>query len=242
MMILDELNMIYSRGDMNSLCIGPLSLFIRCKVKHPVVRKIIGETVAEFLNCIVIDVSDKNSTAVQQCLVRSMITCSQGPRWIFKDFDEGWHLENLDLVNVGCEVNSEEVEDTHSLCDDIEEPSGLYTFMVSVVSSILNGIRRMFSYSVTDASSDNTELINEASIKSNNISDSNTPEIEINRIFPTVLELIDCDTPWLKRQLVENLGIDKILVVPRFESITNIIERVDQSFTVTGNTVYLLQA
>merc|ERR1712142_1442700 len=94
MMILDELNMIYSRGDMNSLCIGPLSLFIRCKVKHPVVRKIIGETVAEFLNCIVIDVSDKNSTAVQQCLARAMNTCFQDIhwRWIFKDFDEGWHL------------------------------------------------------------------------------------------------------------------------------------------------------
>ena len=111
--------------------------------------------------------------------------------------------------------------------------------MLNVVSSILNWMRHLFTVLVTDVSSNIPELTNEASKKSNDsILDDNTPVI--NQIFPTVLELIDCDTPWLKRKLVEKLGIDKILVVPNFENITNYIERVDPSFTITGNTDNIL--
>ena len=54
-------------------------------------------------------------------------------------------------------------------------------------------------------------------------------------VFPTVMELLDCDSPWIKKFLIDKVGIDKILVVPKFEEVTKYVEELDDQFTVAGN-------
>merc|ERR1719154_837992 len=56
----------------------------------------------------------------------------------------------------------------------------------------------------------------------------------IHPVFPTVLEPLDCDSPWIKKLLVDKVGIDKILVVPKFEEVTKYVEDLDDKFTVAG--------
>ena len=52
--------------------------------------------------------------------------------------------------------------------------------------------------------------------------------------FPSVLDLLDCDSPWLKKFLVDKAGIDKILVVPKFEDATNHVGNIDNKYTLAG--------
>ena len=57
----------------------------------------------------------------------------------------------------------------------------------------------------------------------------------VHHLFPTVLELLDCDTPWLKKLLVDKVGIDKILLVPKFEEETSHVEKLAPKYTAAGN-------
>ena len=59
-------------------------------------------------------------------------------------------------------------------------------------------------------------------------------------IFPSVLELLDCDSPWLKQFLVDKAGIDKILVVPKFEEATSHLDGMDPKFTLAGEVVFMV--
>ena len=61
-----------------------------------------------------------------------------------------------------------------------------------------------------------------------------TAPIPSHPLFPSVLELLDCDSPWLKKFLVDKAGIDKILVVPRFEDATSHVENIDSKYTLAG--------
>merc|ERR1712142_1030523 len=60
------------------------------------------------------------------------------------------------------------------------------------------------------------------------------PPTSTHPLFPTILELLDCDSPWLKSFLVEQAGIDKILVVPKFEDATSHIGNISNEFTLAG--------
>merc|ERR1712142_972792 len=68
----------------------------------------------------------------------------------------------------------------------------------------------------------------------NNGSLYSLPPPSTHPLFPTVLELLDCDSPWLKSFLVEKAGIDKILGVPKFEEATSHIENISNEFTLAG--------
>ena len=80
---------------------------------HPPVLRVMGETLARHLNCVIIDKKDKEASVVRQCLLRAMISCNQAPRWVFKDFDLGW----LDV-----EEDEEEEMAEAELNEDDESP------------------------------------------------------------------------------------------------------------------------
>ena len=98
---------------MSSPCVGPACIFLRSKVAHPPVLRVMGETLARHLNCVIIDEKDKEASVVRQCLLRAMISCNQAPRWVFKDFDLGW----LDV-----EEDEEEEMAEAELNEDDESP------------------------------------------------------------------------------------------------------------------------
>ena len=58
--------------------------------------------------------------------------------------------------------------------------------------------------------------------------------VKAHEKFPTVLELLECDSPWIKQMLVRNQGLDKILVVPKFEECTSLLDSLDRDFTIAG--------
>ena len=85
---------------MMSPVVGPCYMHLRSKVSHPTVLKIMGETLAKNLNCVIVDERDKGCDIIRQCFTTQsfmsvMFSNRSAPRWIFKDFDIGW-LENYE--------------------------------------------------------------------------------------------------------------------------------------------------
>ena len=71
------------------------------------VLRVIGETLASHLNCVFIDEKDKEVEVVRQCLFRAMISSLKAPRWVFKNFEQGWlEVEEENEMN-----NEDEVPD-----------------------------------------------------------------------------------------------------------------------------------
>merc|ERR1719167_1710057 len=60
---------------------------------------------------------------------------------------------------------------------------------------------------------------------------SNT-NVDVN--FPSVKELLDCDSPWIEEMLTSRLGIDKMLVVPDFKTFTLYMDKIDPTYTIVG--------
>eukprot|EP00092_Neocalanus_flemingeri_P040010 GFUD01043579.1.p1 GENE.GFUD01043579.1~~GFUD01043579.1.p1 ORF type:complete len:435 (+),score=112.83 GFUD01043579.1:35-1339(+) len=149
-------------------CAGPVYIFLRSKVAHPYVLKVMGATLAEYLKCVIISCDDRPAGV---CTVRRRGV--DNTRWVFKDMDgrEGWLGEKS---------------------EDCNEEGGEKDSLYSTAPPPAHGI------------------------------------------FPTVLELLDCDSPWLKKMLIKKAGMDKILLVPKFEEVTKHIEDVGAQFTVAG--------
>jgi len=231
-----QLNEEFAEGTMRSPTVGPTSIFLRCKVSHPMVLKVIGETLAKYLNCVFIDEKDKQVDAVRQCLFRAMISSQEAPRWVFKDFELGW--TEIDQNN---EIELEARES--KICDETqrEEPvqaiSGLFHFVkyfFNNVSGIFKFIWRMVHTEESKYASDDVIEKDEHEHVKDSESIYCIAPTSTHSLFPTVLELLDCDSSWLKSFLVENAGIDKILVVPKFEEAISHVENISNEFTLAG--------
>jgi len=232
--VVSQLHQAFSRGMMSSPCVGPVSIFLRCKVAHPVVLRVMGETLARHLNCVIIDEKDKEASVVRQCLLKAMISCQQAPRWVFKDFDLGW----LEAEEDEDEVPELHDEQEHIGNDEVVATAkfGLFRFVSSIFSFVSGLFSHVFGLSITEEDNQGIEVLDH---------DEDVQEEEhgglyctapqpAHPLFPTVLELLECDSPWLKKFLVDKVGIDKILVVPKFEEATNHIENIEAQFTLAG--------
>ena len=65
--------------------IGPPALFIRVKVDHAVVRKIIGEMLCRYLTVIILDKEDTVQEHVKLMIMRSMYGTDGAQNWIYVD-------------------------------------------------------------------------------------------------------------------------------------------------------------
>ena len=216
--VVSQLHQAFSREIMSSPCVGPVSIFLRCKVAHPAVLRVMGETLARHINCVIIDEKDKEASVVRQCLLRAMISCQQAPRWVFKDFDLGWLEAEEDEDDVP-EFNEEQDLVGN---EEVVAPAkfGLLRFVSSIFSFVSGLFSHVFGLSITKEDNqeieDNDEDVQEEELGGLYF----TAPRSTHPLFPTVLELLDCDSPWLKKFLVDKTGIDKILVVPKFEEAT----------------------
>ena len=104
--------------------------------------------------------------------------------------------------------------------------------MLNSVAGIFKLLWRMVISNETDSASH--DVIEEEEDHKDNESLYSLPPTSTHPLFPTVLELLDCDSPWLKSFLVEKAGIDKILVVPKFEEATSHIGNISNEFTIAG--------
>merc|ERR1719481_543318 len=219
---------------MRSPCVGPASIFLRCKVTHPIVLKVMGETLSKYLNCVFIDEEDKQVDAVRQCLFRAMISSQEAPRWVFKDFGLGW--TEIDGNNeIELEARESKICDETQREEPVQATSGLFNlvkYFLNNVSGIFKFIWRMVHTEESKSASDDVIEDDEQ------VKDSETiyciAPTSTHPLFPTVLELLDCDSSWLKSFLVENAGIDKILVIPKFEEAISHVENISKEFTLAG--------
>jgi len=234
--VVDQLHQEFARGPMTSPCVGPASIFLRCKVANKKVLSVVGQTLATHLNCVFIDEKDKGVDAVRQCLFRAMISSHQAPRWVFKDFELGW-LE-FDEENVGDE---DEVPLSRDGAEVKEEESvpvlfGWLNLIKNYFSPVYDLLAFLWSLAFTkEVKYDSDTEDNQAAPQVEKEDDLySTAPIPSHPLFPSVLELLDCDSPWLKKFLVDKAGIDKILVVPRFEDATSHVENIDSKYTLAG--------
>jgi len=232
--VISNLHEAFSRGQMAGLCVGPVSIFLRSKVAHPAVLKVMGETLARHLNCVIIDERDKEASVVRQCLLRAMVSCQQVPRWVFKDMENlGWLEEEEDIK----ESESGDTEENH-IPTDVEKLTPnkfsfgyFFTFILNFMSALVSPLWRL-SISSQPEDTNTTEDSDKEEQEEDTMYKTAPPPA--HSVFPTVLELLDCDSPWLKQMLVKKAGIDKILVVPKFEEVTRHLEQVDAKFTIVG--------
>jgi len=239
LMVVNQLHQEFARGPMTSPCVGPASIFLRCKVANHKVLSVVGETLARHLNCVFIDEKDKGVDAVRQCsggLFRAMIGSHQAPRWIFKDFELGW-------LDIDEDIDGDESEvplsrDGSEVREEASEPVlfGWFNLFKNYFSPVYNLLAYLWSWVFTkEVKYDIDTEDNQAAPQAENEDDLySIAPLPSHPIFPSVLELLDCDSPWLKKFLVDKAGIDKILVVPRFEDATSHLENIDSKYTLAG--------
>ena len=188
---------------MTSPCVGPASIFLRCKVADDKVLSVVGETLARHLNCVFIDEKDKEVDAVRQCLFRAMISTQQAPRWVFKDFELGW-LE-VDEDNVGEEVPPSRDGDEVVLK---EEPVlvlyGWLNWVKDYFGPVFDIFTFLWSLVFTKEVKYVGSIVDDQAVPHDVEGEDDlycTAPLPSHPLFPTVLDLLDCDSPWLKKSI-----------------------------------------
>ena len=134
--VISQLQEAFSRGQMDSLCVGPVSIFLS-KVAHPAELKEIGETLARLLNFVIMDERDKEAAVARECLLRAMISC----QWIFRDFDNlGWLEEQEDVEHP---ESDDKLDSEDSVVELTPTVSYVFTSILNFVSGLLRPLWRL---------------------------------------------------------------------------------------------------
>ena len=62
---------------------GPPAIFIRLKVNHPKIKKIVGEMVCRYLSCIILDRQDSSNDYVKRIILKSMYGPDGAQNWVY---------------------------------------------------------------------------------------------------------------------------------------------------------------
>ena len=198
---------------------GPPAIFIRVKVNHPIIKKIIAEMLSGFLGAIILDRQDALKEYVKSFLFQSMYVGS-GQNYVYVD--------NL-------RSKEEEDEDSND-CDD--DPEGFVlegedrlseSLKMSLQSS--KGEKRRNEEddggpSCKRAKGEDDGVEDTLDEEENegyhdNITESNTiyetGEDPADSPFPTLLDLLEIDNEVVQSVLIDRCRIDRIIVIPQFE-------------------------
>ena len=211
---------------------GPPAIFIRVKVNHPVVKKIIGEMLSSFLGVIILDRQDALKEFVKMFVFRSMYGQDGHQNYVYVD-----------------NLRSKEEEDEDS--DDSEDgPEGLVlegehrlaeALKMSLQSS--KGEKRKNeeedegpslkkSKRENDGADNTIEEEENEDDHDNNIEYNSIYEIEedlLDSPFPTLLDLLEIDNEVVQSVLIDRCRIDRILVIPQFERFLEYLPELQRS-------------
>ena len=189
--------------------LGPPVVFIRLKVNHPSVKKIVEEVLSRFLNCILLDKKDMLHEKVRFIQFQYM----QQLNFVFVDFEQRLpeEEENDDgsMVLSG-EENLEEALKL-SLMSDNDQRGEKRKNESPAVESNKRPKLEVESESNCEADSINEEDDEDTSRSIYSYKKRCDPE------FPTILELLSIDHPVIERMLIDKCQIDTSLVVPKFD-------------------------
>jgi len=168
--LVEKLHLAVEQKEICGPVLGPVEVFVRVRVDHPLVNQIIKENIVRYLNSILIDETDSRALMLW---VKYPVLCTEGA-----------------LIPVEFKESDEAL---------------LFQFHKSIVEE--------------DEKRSRIEA-----------------PVQIHPSFPTVLELLEFDDPIIKEMLIEETGIDKIFVCPRFNDILSnpSCSLVDSKFKVQG--------
>ena len=209
--------------------IGPPALFIRLKVDHPVIKKIIGEMLCRFLTVIILDKQDAIKDFVKMMVLRSMYGSDGAQNWVYVD--------NL-RPKVKKEIEDDDAPEGLVLEGEHRLEEALRMSMQSSSSSS-RGEKRKHEDDDDESSGDNkkvkTDRDHDTATSDNNEEseddESNEQESsqdtgpapgslyaveDVSNMFPTFLDLLSIDNEIVKSVLIDRCNIDKLMIIPQF--------------------------
>jgi len=195
--------------------LGPPYIFIKLKVNHPVVAKIVEEILGRYLGCILVDKNDVDTKEEVRMLVfrnlhtRQFAYVDFGHQRVEIDTSDSMVLEGedklaealrLSLESKGQEVSGLQGEKRKRVTsEDVEQPKRMK----------LEGAEESESDEENEDDYDDESQEKEKSIYIP--SESTSPD------FPTILELMTIDQPLVQDLLVSKCQIASSLMVPQFD-------------------------
>jgi len=191
--------------------IGPISLFIRMKVKSGLVERILTEILSKYLTSIIVDKPEREKEKLRIYVMKTMST---GQNWVFSHFKPEPTLP-----------------DHAQVYSSLEEAQRVEISLRAENSDIVKSAN-----SSENAASSSSEVGAESLKRKRNQSSedlSKKPKLECEqessmycaekkftyKHFPTILELLDIDHPVVEEALKSKYRIDKKLVVPALGSL-----------------------
>jgi len=212
----------WEQGALDNPVLGPVAAHVRVKVEHKVIKKIVKETLAKYLNCIVVDNKDNGKKIIFDCKVQSL---TRGQNWTTADFSGKQKRIPLSTEmerGMRGELTLEEAL-KESLKSEDEDKKREREEEVDAKEAI-------------EPKSKKSKLDDEGDLTEN----SEDPNEEIEPIlkshpkFPTLLELLDFDTPIIKEVLIHRCQIDNELIVPQVFDCLNFPDLFETSFLAKG--------
>ena len=212
---------------------GPPAIFIRVKVDHPVIKKIIGEMLSSFLNCIILDRQDAAKEFVKMFVFRSMYGHDGAQNFVYVD-------------NLRPPVEKVEDEDSD---DNPRSPEAMVLEGEHQLAEARKLSMQLSSRGEKRKNEDDAEAEGQNSKKARRESGDPDGEIgdkeeanegelvgtksiyeieqeEVSELqFPTLLDLLEIDNEVVQTVLIERSRIDRILVIPQFEKFLEYLPR-----------------
>jgi len=209
---------------------GPPAIFVRLKVNHPRIKKIIGEMLCRYLTCIILDKQDAVKDFVKMLVLRSMYGQDGAQNWVYvdnlrpktKDEEErvneleGVVLDGPDKLEEALKLSLQSSRGEKRKNQDEEETGPSKKVKLDEAKCEDND-------EVEDAEVGDKESNNEDDTTNDNMNDTTIDQsiyaVEEKKLlkFPTILDLLSIDNDVVKNLLIEKCNIDKMLVVPQFE-------------------------
>ena len=215
---------------------GPPAIFIRVKVDHPVIKKIIGEMLSSFLNCIILDREDAAKEFVKMFVFRSMYGQDGAQNFVYVD-----NLRPKDDVEEDDSDDNDDgpeglvLEGEHRLAEALK---------MSMQSSSRGEKRKHEDEAEAQEGQSSKKARGENSDQDEEIDEKTSGEVvnegaicqtksiyeieqgEISELpFPTLLDLLEIDNHVVQTVLIERCRIDRILVIPQFEKFLEYLPR-----------------
>jgi len=187
--------------------LGPISAFIRIKVKDAVVIELVNELLGMHLTAICVDKKlQMENQELRRMVLNGMI---QGQSWVYPFFnpqeEETYKVKNLQN-GAAAVVYASEAEMLAALQAEQEQKAASTSRKRTLLEGQDGGPSKK-SKSEQDAAEMESNIYSECK------------PVCTNTYFPTVLELLDIDLPMLERLLISRCSINKTLVIPRLEEI-----------------------
>ena len=222
---------------------GPPALFIRLKVNHPLVKKIVAEMLCNLLSCIILDKQDATNRDVKMLVFRSMYGQDGAQNFVY--VDNLRVLEDSEDSEAGPE--GVVLEGEHRLAEALK--------LSLQPSSGSRGEKRKTESEPGDEEDQappakrvrhfdqDTEIENENG-EETDCAQEDVPESksiyaleeqEDKFIFPTILDLLSFDNDIVRNVLIERCNIDRLVVVPQFEKFLQYLPHFqDSEKTIVG--------